>query len=211
MNNGLFDPVIVGFVFTPLAVTGALILAVWWKHGRVSRAGLDMPSWLLASATRALPETRLDWGTAMLAELTAVHGTQARWRFALSCLRVTLYSPPAETLLQPAGHRPIFGMLAVALPPLGLPLLYFAALMLEAIGGSPFTQASRWNHPEVVIVVVKIILRLTLGCLLAGLPLGLAGWWRRERLRWLSGFGMSLSLGIFGYFLLVMHFLAGGD
>lgn len=211
MNNGLLDPVIVSFVFTPLAVTIALLLAVWWKHGRVSRAGLDMPGWLLASATRALPETRLGWGTAMSAELTAVHGALARWRFALSCLRVTLFSPTASSLLQPAGHRPIFGMLAVALPPLGLPLLYFATVFIESIGGSPFTQASRWSHPDEVMSVVKIILLLIVGCLLAGLPLGLAGWLRHERMRWLSGFGMSLSLGIFGYFVLVMHFLAGGD
>jgi hypothetical protein len=46
--------------------------------------------------------------------------------------------------------------------------------------------------------------------MLAGLPLGLAGLLRRERLRWLSALGMVSSLCIIGYFLIVMHFVAGG-
>jgi hypothetical protein len=51
---------------------------------------------------------------------------------------------------------------------------------------------------------------LTLLCLIAGLPLGLAGFLRRERLRWLSALGMLSSLCVIGYFLIVMHFVAGG-
>lgn len=214
MNNGLFDPAIVSFVFTPLIVTVALLGLLWWQrmHGfRAWRAGLDAPGCLLASAVRAMPEARRDWGAAMRAELETVRGWLARWRFTLGCVRVALFPPASETLLQTAGRSPMFGMLAITLPPLGLPMIYFAAVIVETIGGSPLTQTSRWSNPDAVMALVKLIVLLTIGFLLAGLPLGLTGWLRRERLRWLSGFGMILSACIFSYFLTVMHFLAGGD
>ncbi len=211
MKNGLLDPEIVSFVFTPLVVTALILFALWRRRMRNSRAGLDAPGLLLATAVSALPAAHMDWGAAMLAELETIHGRLARWRFALSCVRVALFPPSSETLLQPAGRNPLFGMLAVTLPPLGLPMIYCAAVIVETIGGSPLTQTSRWSNPDVVMVVVKIIILLTVGCLAAGLPLGLAGWLRHERLRWLSALGMISSACIFAYFLTVMHFLAGGD
>lgn len=210
MNNGLLSPGIVSFVFTPLIVTVVLLAALWWRQIRRRRAELDAPGLLLASAVQALPKVRFDWGAAMLAELETIHSKLARWRFALSCVRVALFPPSAEMLLQPVGRNPRCGLLSVALPPLGLPFVYFATLLIEAIGGSPLTS-SRWDNPDLVMVVVKIILLLTLGCLVAGLPLGLAGWLRHERLRWLSVTGMISSACIFAYFLTVMHFLSGGD
>lgn len=211
MNNGLFDPVIVSFVFTPLTVTGAVLFAFWWRQIRDCRAELDAPGLLLTLAVRATPEARRNWGQAMLAELETVHGGLARWRFALGCARVALFPPPGETLLQPAERSPVFGMLSVALPPLGLPFIYFAAVILEAIGGSPFTQSSRWSNPDAVMIMVKTLVLLTLGCLVAGVPFGLAGWLRRERMRWLSAMGLILSVCIFAYFLTAMRFLSGGD
>ncbi|MEP7272787.1 MAG: hypothetical protein ABI882_14895 [Acidobacteriota bacterium] len=51
---------------------------------------------------------------------------------------------------------------------------------------------------------------LTFSSLLAGLPLAVAGLLRRERLRWLSVLGMVSSPCIIVYFLIVMHFVAGG-
>jgi hypothetical protein len=99
MNNGWLDPAIVSFVFAPLVVTGAILFALWWKRMRNSRAGLDAPGLLLASVVRALPEARLDWGAAVLAELAQVHGVRARWRFALGCVRVTLFPPRLRPLL----------------------------------------------------------------------------------------------------------------
>lgn len=211
MNDGLLDPVIVVFVFTPLVVTIVSLSALGWKRMHNSCAGLDVPGLLLASSVRALPQARMDWGAAMSAELAQVRGTPARWRFALGCVRVALFSPSSETLLRTAGRNPVFGILAVALPPLGLPFIYFAAVIVETIGGSPFTSASSWSNPEVVMEVVKIILVVTLGCLAAGLPLGLVGWLRRERMHWLSATGAILSVCIFGCFFTIMHFLAGGD
>jgi hypothetical protein len=179
------------------------------KASRTLLPELNTPGLLLAAAVRRMPEERRDWGAAMMAELSQVHGSTSRWWFALGCARAAMFPPRRSGLLR--DQSPVCGMLAVALPPLGLPFIYFAAVIIETIGGSPLTESSRWSNPDAVIAAVKIIVMLTFFCLLAGLPLGLAGWLRSERLRWLSGFGMSLSLGIFGYFLLVMHFLAGGD
>jgi hypothetical protein len=215
MKNGLLDPAILSFVFTPLVVTVTLLLSIWWKQVQYCRArltALDTPGLLLASVARQMPEDRLDWGTAMLAELDQIPDSTSRWWFALSCIRVALFPPHHDGLLPhaPTGQSPACGMLAVALPPLGLPFIYFAAVIMETIGGSPFTQSSRWSNPDAVIVIVNIIVKLLFLCLLAGLPLGLAGLLRHERLRWLSVMGMLLSTGIIGYFVIVMHFTAGG-
>jgi hypothetical protein len=212
MNSGLLDPVIVGFVFAPLLGTLSLLFALAWRQMRNAHSGLDMPDRLLVVVVRTMPDARREWGTAMLAELGQIHDVAARWRFALGSARVALFPPYGNGLLQPAtaSPQPFCGMLAVTLPPLGLPFIYVAAVLIEAIGGSPFTPASRWSHPDLVVAIVKLIILLTWGCLVAGLPLGIAGWCRRERWRGLSVLGMFSSLGIVGYFLLVMSFVAGG-
>jgi hypothetical protein len=211
MNSGLLDPFIVSFVFAPLLATLALLFALAWRQLRNGQSGMDTPGQLLAAAARAMPAARREWGAAMLAELGQIHDRAARWRFALGGARVALFPPYGDGLLQPAtaGRKPFCGMLAVTLPPLGLPFIYVVAVLIEAIGGSPFT-GSRWSHPDLVVAIVKIIILLTFGCLVAGLPLGVAGWLRRERWRGLSLLGMFSSLGIVGYFLIVMNFVAGG-
>jgi hypothetical protein len=56
---------------------------------------MDPPARLLAVAVAALPEHRREWGTAIAAELTYIHGRSARWRFAFSAVRATLSLPPA--------------------------------------------------------------------------------------------------------------------
>jgi hypothetical protein len=200
------------FIFTPLVVTVALLLAIWWRRMRDSSAAADAPGRLLASAVRGMPEEQREWGAAMKSELGQIHGLVARWRFALGCARVALFPPRRAGLWRNAmtGRSPICGMLAVALPPLGLPFIYLAAVIVQAIGGSPYTQSSRWSDPDAVMTVVNFIVKLMFFCQLAGLPLGLAGWLRRERLRWLSLLGMILSVCVIGYFFTVMHFTAGG-
>jgi hypothetical protein len=215
MNNGLLNPAIISFVFAPLVVTVALLLSIWWKQITSNRAALpalDTPGLALASAVRQLPEERRDWGAAMLAELGEIRRRRSRWWFALNCARVALFPPRGAGLPRHSstGKGPVCGMLAVALPPLGLPFIYLATVIVEAIGGSPFTQSSRWNDPDAVMAVVRVIIIFTLFCLLAGLPLGLAGVLRRERLRRLSVMGMFLSAGIIGYFMAVMSFVAVG-
>jgi hypothetical protein len=205
----------VSFVFAPLVVTMALWLCFLLNRIKDIRAGLpalDMPGLALAVAARQIPEERHEWGAAMMAELGQIHGLTSRWWFALGCLRAGLFPPRRDGVLRHAlsGRNPVCGILAVAAPPLGLPFIYFAAVIMEAIGGSPFTQSSGWSNPDVVIGVVKVLVTMTLLCLIAGLPLGLAGFLRRERSRWLSALGMLSSLCVIGYFLIVMHFVAGG-
>jgi hypothetical protein len=215
MKNGLFDIGLVSFVFTPLVVTMALLLCFLRnriKDIRAALPALDRPGLLLAVAARQIPEERREWGAAMMAELGQINGLASRWWFALGCVRTALFLPRRDGFLRHAltGRSPVCGMLAVAAPPMGLPFIYFAAVIMQAIGGSPFTQSSSWSNPDAVIGVVKVLLMLTLLCLIAGLPLGLAGFLRRERLRWLSALGMLSSLCVIGYFLIVMHFVAGG-
>lgn len=107
------------------------------------------------------------------------------------------------------GHFDI-GIVSFVFAPLGLPFIYFFTVVVEAIGGSPLTQASRWSNPDAITEFVNVVVKLTFLCLLAGLPLGIAGLLRRKRLRSLSLRGMFLSAGIVGHFLVVMSFVAGG-
>jgi hypothetical protein len=50
----------------------------------------DRAACLLAFAVRGLPRERGEWGAAMRAELAAVGGRSARWRFSLSCGRAAI-------------------------------------------------------------------------------------------------------------------------
>lgn len=212
MKNGLLDPALMSFVFAPLLVTLAAGIAFAWRQMRNDYGETDAPARLLAAAIRTMPEARREWGAAMLAELQHIHEPAARWQFALGSARVTLFPPLDTGSLQLAtpNRQPYCGTLAVTLPPLGLPLIYVAALLLETFGGSPLTQTANWSQPELVMTLLKFILLLTAACLVAGLPLGLAGWWRRERWRGLAFAGIASSVCIVGYFLFVMNLLAGG-
>ena len=89
-----------------------------------------------------MPEARYERGVAMLAELTAVPGAVARWRFALSCAHAVLFLPRAETAPL-TGRHPVLGLLAVTLPPLALPLIFVAAAILEAVGAVPSAIVNR--------------------------------------------------------------------
>ncbi len=214
-NNGLFSIEILSFVFAPLVFTIIFLFYFGWNRIKGSRATLptmDTPGLVLTAIVRWMPKDSRDWGRAMLGELGQVHGLRARWRFALGCVRVALFPPRRSGLLQLslANRNPVCGLLAIVLPPLGLPFIYFAAVIVELIGGNPFTQATHWSGSNAVIAIVNIVVKLTFISLLAGVPLGIAGLLRRERLRALSVMGMLLSTGIFGYFLVVMSFVAGG-
>lgn len=69
-----------------------------------------MTHWLLAAVLRLLPAGRRDWGRAMRAEVAAIDRDQARWRFALSCVRVVVTRP---VVLRRAGH-PLLAVAALA-------------------------------------------------------------------------------------------------
>jgi hypothetical protein len=211
MTTSLLDPAIVAFVFAPLLACVALLLTFWWTRIHHADASLDAPASLLASAVRTMPAVQRDWGAAMLSELSAVPGASARWRFAFGCTRVALLPPRAETTRSAGERRPVFGLLALALPPLALPFLYTVAAIFETVGGSPYTSASPWADSVVAMVFVRMLVMFTLGCLVAGVPLGLAGWWRRERLPHLAVWGVVMSAVTLGYFLAVMRLIAGGE
>lgn len=198
MTNGLLDPTILAFAFTPLVVSGACVVTRAFRHAGGDRGrGKDAPASVLAWAVGAMPQARKEWGIAMLSELAAVPGSVARWRFALSCARAALFLPSAETA-PTTERRPVLGLLAVSVPPLALPFIYVAAAILEAAGGGP-------------TAIVKVLVVSTMAGLVAGVPLGVASRWRRESVPHLAMWGVATSVGTLGYFLIGMRWLAGGD
>jgi hypothetical protein len=88
---------VVQLVVPPLlwAIAARLVLRHWWSGTGSRVSAMDLPGRLLAAAVAALPERRREWGRAMTAELAEVRGRSARWWFALSSVRATLWLPPA--------------------------------------------------------------------------------------------------------------------
>lgn len=206
-KNGFFSVGLLIFIFAPLALTVAVLLGIWWKRINDSRAVLptmDTPGLLLAATVRQMPEERREWGTAMMTELGQVQETWARWRFALDCMRVALFPPRCGVALT-TSQNPVCSVLAVTLPPLGLPLLYLAALLAEAL-----LQQEGVTMSESYPGLGRSLGLCALAVVLAGVPLGGAGLLRGERRRGLAMMGILSSLCIIGYFLVVMHFVAGG-
>jgi hypothetical protein len=101
------------------------------------------------------------------------------------------------------GRRAICGVLSVALPPLGIPLILCAAAAANA-----FTRHDDFFNGELVPGLVGTFIILSFASVLAGVPFGIAGLLRRERPRWLSATGIFLSLGIFAYLMTVQHLAA---
>jgi len=67
---------------------------------------VDRAERLLTAAVATLPEHRREWGRAMIGELAEVQGRSARWRFALSTARATLWTPPTS-------GWPVLGLVSV--------------------------------------------------------------------------------------------------
>ncbi|MEX2299736.1 MAG: hypothetical protein WD733_02295 [Bryobacterales bacterium] len=198
MTNGLLDPTIVAFAFTPVLVSVATVVTLLRRRtGRDVDRGMDVPASLLAWAVCTMPRARREWGAAMLGELAAVPGGMARWCFALSCARAALLLPSGGPALS-GERRPMLGLFAVTAPPLALPFIYIAAVIIEAAGAAP-------------AVVVRILVGSTMAALVAGVPLGLASRWRQESLPHPTTWGIASSVGTCAYFLLTMWWLAGGD
>lgn len=200
-------------VFAPLLLSVAGLTALGairllrgptaWPHGG------DGPGRLLATAVEHMPTERIEWGKAMLAELSEVRGRAGRWSFALSCSRVALFPPASGSTVnywRDAARRlgPVCGVLAILLPALSLPLLY-----VTAIAADRFTAHDDFFNGELVPGVVGVFIVLCLACMASGLPLGIAGLIRREQARWLSAVGPVWSVAIFAY-LQVVQAVAGG-
>ncbi len=86
------------FLVGALVVVVSVLLTAFIaaQHGSASRR-MDGPGLLLAAAVRRLPDDRVDWGAAMLAELAELRIAPERWRFALGCARVALFPAPGRT------------------------------------------------------------------------------------------------------------------
>jgi hypothetical protein len=92
----------------PIVLLILVIIAVglFWRR---ATADSDLPARIVAAAADRLPAHRREWGQAMLAELTGVHGSVRRWQFAAGALRVVLFPPPRHR------HRVlVVGMAALA-------------------------------------------------------------------------------------------------
>jgi hypothetical protein len=96
-------------VLPPLlwVLAARIVLHHWWPRTGSRMSTLDPPARLLAAAVATLPDHRRQWGMAMTAELAEVRGRSARWRFARSSARATLW-------LRPAGGWPVLALVAGA-------------------------------------------------------------------------------------------------
>jgi hypothetical protein len=86
------------FITRSVVLSGLGTLAAWvlwltWRHRAALDAQPDGPARLLAAAVATLPEARLDWGAAMMAELSSITGSSARWGFATSSARAAIFAP----------------------------------------------------------------------------------------------------------------------
>jgi hypothetical protein len=99
----------------------------------VSSPTRDWASRYLGLIVRLLPESRRQWGHAMLAELATIERSSERRRFALSCTRVALFPARALAhLLATAGAAGLVLVAAVALTNLigpAVPVLLALALL----------------------------------------------------------------------------------
>lgn len=205
-----FDLAFLVFIFAPLLLTIGLVCWIAWRKSW-SFSQRDAAAGILAAAVEAMPRERRDWGQAMSAELEQIEGLWARFWFALGCARVALFPP---TLAAP--HRASFkpfqrfgvncGMLSVALPPLALPFLFAISLLADAL----FHGAGDSTSHVMPAGLIGACLIIGVTMLLSGLPLGLAGWYRRERFLWLSALGPCLSVVFLGHLWIFLYLFAGG-
>lgn len=192
------------FAFAPLVLTTGLLAFIVWRPIKANGSTRDRPGRLLAAAARQMPEERRDWGAAMLAELNQIQGLSERWWFALGCIRVALFPPATKEWLPGvlgAFRRigSVCGVLAVALPPLGLPLLFSSWIACDV-----FVEHDDFSGGGMETIIALWIIG-SVACIVSGLPLGIAGLIRREQHRWLSAMGVLSSLSIFSYSQVVQH------
>lgn len=126
-----------------------LLVRRWWTSTGARLSTMDPPGRLLATAVAALPDHRRDWGAAMLAELPEVQGAWRRWRFAFSCVRVAIWSPPAGgwlltalvTVVVTAAVAGARQLTTATLPALEL----FAVTFVALIGALAILRAARFK------------------------------------------------------------------
>jgi hypothetical protein len=138
-----------------------LVLRHWRSWAGSGASAVDPPGRLLAGAVAALPERRREWGMAMIAELAEVQGRWARWRFALSCARATLWLPPA-------GGWPVLAVVTGAVvasvaavgPAVGAAvpgLTVFAVTFTGLVGAMLVLAVARSRRPRLPVPVPTVL------------------------------------------------------
>lgn len=200
------------FAFSPMVFTIALFAFALWISSRGDSNLGDGPERLLSAAMRHMPPERNEWGEAMMSELMHLHehGQSFRWCFALGCVRAALFPPATSSWPRyalDAFHRldSPCALLSIALPTFALPLLWLTSVACNA-----FTSHDDFFNGELVPGLLGAAIIACLVILFSGVPLGIAGFVRRERRRWLSLLGPVQSLAIFGYMQTVQHLASAG-
>jgi hypothetical protein len=138
-----------------------VVLRYWRSGPGYRRSGTDLPERLLTAAVAPLPEARRDWGRAMTAELAEVRGRSARWRFALSSARATVWLPPA-------GRRWVLALVAGAAvasaaaagPAAGAAvpgLTVFAVTFTGLVGAMVVLAVARSRPPRLLVPVPTVL------------------------------------------------------
>jgi hypothetical protein len=134
-------------IILALIVVGATVAALRRRTGTRGDGG-DLPSHVVATAARWLPAHRLEWGQAMIGELSAIHGSAARWRFAGAAVRVAILPPTrhsgtSATLAGTGLAGTVVATLAAErfVPTLGV----FVATLGLLLTASAIALAGRWR------------------------------------------------------------------
>jgi hypothetical protein len=163
---------VVGLVVPPLlwGVAARFVLRHWWSESGSRMSTMDPPGRLLAVAVAALPERRREWGEAMTAELAEMEGRSARWRFALSSVRATLWLPPAGgwpvlalvTSVVVASVTVAGPAVGAAVPGLGV----FAMTFTGLVGSMVAVAVARSGRPRLPVPVPTVMVA---GCVAASI------------------------------------------
>jgi hypothetical protein len=123
-ENAWRNFVTASIVLSALGAAAAGVLWLTWRQQAAVDAQPDGPARFLAVAVATLPEVRRCWGAAMVAELSSVTDSTARWRFAVSSARGALF-PPADI------RHPATGRIGAAVAVLGVVASMIAAAYLS--------------------------------------------------------------------------------
>jgi hypothetical protein len=141
-------------VLSILGIAAASLLWLVWRHRAALDTQPDAPARLLALAVATLPQSRREWGAAMIAELSSVTGDAARWRFAAGSARAALFPPTAR-------RRPATGTAGAAVSILGV-LACTAATVYMLVAFPEAAEATSAGFIVVFAVILVVCLALTL-------------------------------------------------
>jgi hypothetical protein len=141
-------------VLSILGIAAASLLWHMWRRRAALDTQPDAPARLLALAVATLPESRREWGAAMIAELSSVRGNAARWRFAAGSTRASLFPPTAR-------RRPATGWAGAAVGVLGV-LACAAATVYMFVAFPETANATSAGFIGAFAVILVACLALTL-------------------------------------------------